>query len=111
MRKSTLSEPRNAWTNPAKTEVLPRLSPGGPLCSQKSEPVYSLSAADQSGILAIARSSGGDGGDSTSTLVRPSFAQYKSWTTTRSGRRHHLPALLKQAAAGYCPLLISQHSS
>ena len=40
--KSTLSEPRNAWTNPAETEVLPRLSPGGPLCSQKSEPVYSF---------------------------------------------------------------------
>jgi len=78
---------------------------------QKSEPAYSLSATDQSGVLAIARSSGGDGGDSTSTLVRPSFAQYTSWTTTRSGRRHHLPALLKQVAAGYCPLLISQHSS
>jgi len=42
VRKSTLSEPRNAWTNPAETEVLPRLSPGGPLCSQKSEPVYSF---------------------------------------------------------------------
>ena len=110
MRKSTLSEPRNAWTNPAETEVLLRLSPVDPM-QQKSEPVYSLSAADQSGILAIARSSGGDGGDSTSTLVRPSFAQYTSWTTTRSGHRHHLPALLKQVAAGYCPLLISQRSS
>jgi len=42
--------------NLAATEVLPRLSPGGPM-QQKSEPAYSLSAADQSGVLAIARSS------------------------------------------------------
>jgi len=96
--------------NPAETEVLLRLSPVDPM-QRKSEPVSSWSAADQSGILAIARSPAAMAATATSTLVRPSFAQYTSWTTTRSGHRHHLPALLKQVAAGYCPLLISLRSS
>ncbi len=97
MRGPTPQKPRSC---PASARV-------DPYAARRASPSTALSAADQSGVLAIARSSAGDGGDSTSTLVRPSFAQYTSWTTTRSGRRHHLPALLKQVAAGYCPLLMS----